>query len=99
MPNEFVEPLDLAKRLRAQVCTPEDILRKVEYLKTPICINRSDVREVQRLSNYLYLVSTSNKILVSLVFNTDMTDQFMKFKTIVAHKTYEGVYYHVNVYF
>ncbi len=99
MPNEFIEPLDLAKRLRAKVCTPADILKKVECMKTPLRINRSDVREVQRLSNYLYLIFTSNKILVSLAFNTDMADQFMKFKTIVIHKTYEGVYYHVNVYF
>ncbi|KAH9410763.1 hypothetical protein HK407_11g16570 [Ordospora pajunii] len=97
MPNEFVEPLDLAKRLRTKICTPVDILRKVKCMITPLSINRSDVREIQRLSNYLYLISTRNKIFVSLVFNMDMADQLIDFKTIIIHKVYEGIYYHVDV--
>lgn len=93
----FISPLDLAKRLRSNTHNPSETLLSVQCLSKPLSINRSEVREIRRLSRFLFCLSVEKEVLVSLVFNPEAIDIFMNFSKITIHRVYDGIYYSVDI--
>ncbi|AFN83810.1 hypothetical protein EROM_091960 [Encephalitozoon romaleae SJ-2008] len=95
--EEFISPLDLAKRLRSNTHNPSETLLSIQCLSKPLSINRGQVREIRRLSRFLFHLSVDKDVLVSLVFNSEAIDVFMDFSKITVHRVYDGIYYSVDI--
>ncbi|KAG5860384.1 hypothetical protein KMI_01g00160 [Encephalitozoon hellem] len=95
--EEFVSPLDLAKRLRSNMYDPSEALLSIQCLSKPFSINKDQVRAVRRLSKFLFCLTLDRDVLVSLVFNPETIDTFMNFSKITMHRIYDGIYYNVDI--
>lgn len=95
--EDFISPLDLAKRLRKEIDNPVDILNSVPFLEKPLTIHRAQVGSMKRLSKLLYHLSVDSGILISLALNLEYIESFASFERITPYKRLEGIYYCIEV--